>query len=153
MLSTNDGSDVNWLLERTLTEAIIVVWNGAHKQSLLITHNSFNAVLMLNITDGSAVNWLYWSCLLRWNKRIRYDIPQATSYHSQYLQCRIGTEYTRWECCQLIVIKVPFKVIQKHEIWNCTHKPQNQSLLVTHKTCSAVLVLNMSDGTVVKLLL
>ena len=98
-----------------------------HKQSLFSPHNVCKAVLLLNISDGSDVNWLPLTSLLRWNQYITCEIKHTiTACHSQSLQCFVGTEYIWWERCQLVVIKVP---LRRNKIIGCTiaHTSQTHS--------------------------
>ena len=73
-----------------------------HKQSLFTTHKYCNAVLVLNIYDGSVVNALSSRYLLKseikaidmkWHVQTTQTNP---FHHSQLIQCRVGTEYIRW---------------------------------------------------------
>ena len=72
-------------------------------------------MLVLNRPDGSVVKLLLLRYLLKSETKaldvqLHVQTTQTiTFYHPQIMQCRVGVKYIRWECCQVVVIKIPIK--------------------------------------------
>ena len=115
---------------------------------LNVTHKPHNHCLPL--TNNLILHW-YWTYLMVMSPIDCYSVALQDKkktldtnnhfYYSQFCQCGVVAKYTRWQCCQLIIIKVSFKMqesiiyVMSHtnQINNCFYYSQSLQCFVVAK--------------------